>query len=152
MARNWEEIGLSWETANVKSDNAVIAGAQLPVITDYVKLNEALIANGSSLLDLINASNSPRVAAQDVKRRNPDTSGETLREMVWDRLRGTRASSGTRTVTKVVIALPNGARYEGTNRTEFVAAYMAAGVDLGMTADVARKIAETIADTNAHLS
>lgn len=150
MARKWDEMGITWETEVVRTEHGktTLPGAEILTITDHVKFDNALRSVGGSLVDVLNTSNSPRVAAQDVKRKHPDKRGEELRELVWARVSGSRAARSTPTPT---IGLPNGSSYTGTSKVEFLAACMAAGVDIGLPADVARTMAENMATAYMHL-
>lgn len=151
MARNWANMGVSWATETVKLDGKEYAGAEIIQIVDLEKFAAALKAEGGDVMEVLNASNSPRVASQDVKRRGLDTSGEALREKVWMRMIGTRAPRSVVATKVIVITLPNGDTYSGTSRTEYMAAYMAAAVDVGINAERARGIAEKVAATLDHL-
>lgn len=148
MARNWNEAGIVWHTDSVSKKNAAgqlveIAGAQLPEIVDLEKFDTALKAEGGSAIAVFNASNSPTVKAQACKRDNPNESGETLRERVWRTLCGIRNARKGGAV--VVRTLPDGTTFTGTTRMEYVAATMAALVDLGVPAEVARAKAQVAA-------
>lgn len=152
--RNWEELGISWDEGLVKrNDGTTFAGAQLPVIVDLVKWHEALRAAGGDGAHVVNASNSPKVKAQAFKRDNPDWGKEKLREAIWSWMCGQRlaASAPPRVIHVQVLNFPDGKKYEGTSRTDFIAGYMAAGLDVGLPADLARQVAENIAEQNPHL-
>jgi hypothetical protein len=151
MARyNWAEMGLTWTTESVKTDHGktTIAGAEIPTITDLEKFAAALKNAGGNIMDVINASNSPRVMAQDKKRRNPDNTGEALRETVWNGFLGMR---GPRAATIPQIMLANGQTYAGTSAIEFQQAYIASAVDIGLPMEVARTIAAKMAASATHL-
>ena len=149
MARNWEAIGLSWLAEDVSkvfgennaSDKRVVATAQLPVVTDLDKL----AAGGVDILAWLNASNSMRVRAQAIARKNPKADPEKMRELVFSALQGVRMGVAGRTVEIIKRALPDGNFYTGTDENEYRSQYAAALVDKGVDSDVALTIATTVA-------
>lgn len=148
MARNWEDYGIRWHTTTVRRERGTVtrAGAEIPEIVNVDAFAAALSRDGSNLMNVVNASNSPTVRAQSVAR-NSDVVGETLREAVWRAIVGMRSEIRTVTQTKVIMPLPNGTTYDGNDRTEFVAAFMAAALDaMGMAPDQARQLAENMAN------
>ena len=141
------EYGIEWVEETVQkqhgdhaTDRAVLNGkAQIPVVRDLT----AFVAEFSeaAVLGSLDGT-SIRVMAQDVNRRllakgeKPDT----IRAAIINRLRGIRnaGSRGAKVVTKY--ALPDGTFYTGSDLVEYQQAYVAALVDLGTPADVARQI------------
>lgn len=150
MARNWADMGITWHTTTVRREKGTVtrAGAEVPEVVDGEKFAAALVEAGSSLTNVVNASNSPTVRAQAVAR-NTDLVGETLREAVWRAIVGMRSEYTTRTVTveRVVLPLPNGSKYDGNDRMEYMQLWMAAAVDVGMDAGMARVMADSMANT-----
>lgn len=142
--RNWDNYGIAWETETVKKGDKEYVGAEIPTVKDLQKFVSMLKASGGDVVNILNMSNSIRVASQDVKRNNPNIGRDELRERIWNRLSGIRAArSATKTI---VVVLPDGKKYEGTSRVDLIAAYLAAAVDVGIPAEVARGIAERTAE------
>lgn len=151
MARNWDEIGLAWSAESVSrrhgenaSDKSVIGTGQIPVVSDLDKVREHF---GDEVITGALNGTSWRVMAQDVSRRSLEKDikdAETIREAVYNRLRGIRnpAGTSTRTVEVKVYALPNGETYKGTDLAAYQAEYAAALVDQGVPAETAMDIAK----------
>jgi len=150
MARNWNEVGISWSAESVSrrhgenaSDKAVIGTAQIPLVADLDVVRNHF---GDGVITGSLNGTSWRVMAQDVSRRMLEKGtkdAEAIREAVYNRLRGIRnpVMATPRTVEVKVYTLPDGTTYSGTNLAEYQAAYMAALVDQGIPADTARTIA-----------
>lgn len=144
MARNWADLGIEWSEEQVRrqngdnaSDKAALRGtAQIPVVKDLDKFVAHFGAN--CVLGIMDGT-SVRVMAQDVNRRllAKGADAESIREAVYNRLKGVRNAT-IATVREVkVYMLPDGTQYKGSDLTEYKAAAMAALVDLGVPADVA---------------
>src|SRR5512138_48530 len=140
MSRNWEELGIRWESSVVMrqhgdhaSDRRPLGDAQIPVLED----TEKAIANGlgPAILKGVNGT-SWRVMAQDVSRNRLEDGvkdADVIREDVYKRLLSIR-TTGTRVLVKR--NLPNGEVYMGADETEFRQMFAAALVDLGIDADL----------------
>lgn len=151
MERNWNDIGLAWETDEVArrdgpngSDRRVIGLAQIPVCTDLDKVRAHF---GDGVVTGSLNGTSWRVMAQDVSRRGIEArkSDAEIREMVYNRLRGIRNASTGGTRTQFVAPLPDGTKWTGTDATAYQAECMAQFVDNGLDATVARTLAENMA-------
>ena len=148
MARDWNSIGIDWTQEPVSkqagdhaTDRKVIGDAEMPIVKDLT----AFIAEfGEDCVLGIMDGTSLRVMAQDVNRRliPKGDKGETIREAIYNRLRGVRNASRGGVVKEVkVYTLPDGTVYKGTDVTEYQQAYMAALVDAGTPVAVAQTIA-----------
>ena len=139
----WLEEDVSEQAGEHATDRRVLGKAQMPVVKDLTlfvaEYGEAAVLGS---LD----GTSIRVMAQDVNRTGlrKRLSADDIRLRIDGRLRGIRSRSiaGTKTVTQY--PLPGGTFYTGTDNTEYQAAYIAALVDLGTPADVARTVAATM--------
>src|SRR5688572_4781447 len=99
MTRIWADLGLAWVADTVQIQHGDHASdrrehdvlAQLPVVEDIDKAGAA----GIDVLAWVNASNSMRVRAQAIARKaKKGTDTETLRERVYQALKGVRMSGG----------------------------------------------------------
>lgn len=155
MARNWDELGIRWSEETVTRDKDTVAGAQIAVVVDHLKFDAALRTAGSSMVNVLNASSSPRVLSQHQKRygAGKDKRGEELREIVWAALCGARAPATQivveRIVEKRIVTLPNGKTWDGMGgRVGYVSQGMAALVEMGVPAGAAKAAASAAADEN----
>lgn len=147
---NWADRGISWQTEDVSkqhgshaTDKVVIGKAQIPVVTDLEKFRSEY--GDACVLGILDGT-SIRVMAQDVNRTSlaKGLKADEIKARIDARLRGirNRPLGGTTVVTKLVYVLPNGEKYTGTSLVEFQSEYMAALVDAGVPAEVARTLAE----------
>lgn len=150
---NWEARGISWAEEEVSelagehaTDKRSLGMAQIPVVKDLSKF-VAEYGEGAVLGSLDGTS--IRVMAQDVNRTGlrKRLTKEEIRQRIDGRLRGIRARGVPSVKEVTVYALPDGTKYTGTNEAEYQGAYMAALVDQGVDAAVARVIA-----TSQHLA
>lgn len=155
MARNWAELGITWSEENVSRGKETVPGAQIAVVADYQKFDAALKAAGSSMLNVLNASSSPRVLSQNIKRygAGKDKRGEELKEIVWAALCGSRAPSTPVVVEKIVMkrvfTLPNGKTWDGHGgRVAYISMGAAALIDMGVPKAAAMAAATAAADEN----
>lgn len=149
--RNWEDMGISWSEEDVSrqqgphaTDRVVIGKAQIPVVSDLDKFRTHF---GDSVVLGILDGTSIRVQAQDVSRTGiaKGLKVSEIRERMYLRLKGIRnrpLAGEVKTVVKY--PLPGGAFYTGTDLVEYQQQYVAALVDLGTPAEVARTIAGSI--------
>lgn len=146
MARNWDELGIKWSEEQVRrqngdnaSDKAALRGtAQIPVVQDLDKFVAHFGAN--CVLGIMDGT-SIRVMAQDVNRRllAKGADAESIREAVYNRLKGVRNASTPATVRTIVkYPLADGTFYTGTDLTEYKQAALAAYVDKGVPVEVAQ--------------
>lgn len=152
MSRNWEEMGIAWDMSEVATqagdhatDKRTLGSIPVPRLTNIAKA----IASGleNAILTGINGT-SWRVKAQDVGRRalekNHKVDRELLKDAIFARLQSMRvASVGTVRVVREH-RLPDGTLYEGTLEIEFRSETMAQYVDLGVSVEVAQKLAESL--------
>lgn len=148
MARDWAGAGVVWQDETVSkrdASGALVAheGAQVPEITDLGKFATALEADGGDMLAVINASATPRSKSLTVKRDSLDLVGEALREACWRAILGVRGPRGAK---PRVVMLPDGTQWTGAGRVSYVSEFMAACVDIGLDAGVARLAAEQAAN------
>lgn len=136
MSRNWELYGIAFEASTVEYEKKMYP-AEYIVVRDMLKFVGALKAAGCDVMDIINASNSVRVQCQDVCRKNATLGREEKRERMWQRLIGIRSS---RTTTRTIVALPNGATWEGSSMLDLVQTYISIGTGLGLPIDVCRNM------------
>jgi hypothetical protein len=152
---NWEERGIVWIEEEVServgpngSDTRVLGKAQIPQVVDLQKF---VAAYGEGVVLGSLDGTSVRVMAQDVNRTGlrKHLSVEEIRQRIDGRLRGVRARGvpAVKVVEVKVHALPDGTTYSGTDEVEYQQAYLAALVDAGVDAAVARTIA-----TQQHLA
>lgn len=145
---NYDELGIRFDLEEVakqsgdnRSDKVTFHRKAPIVIVENVEKFRA--AFGDDTILAIFDGTSIRVKSQAIARRmlTKGATNEEIEAANVNMLRGVRNATrgGTTTVTKY--ALPNGQFYTGTNETEFQAAYLAALVDAGVPADVARGIA-----------
>jgi hypothetical protein len=143
----YDELGIRFDLEEVakqsgdnRSDKVTFARkAPIVIVTDVTKFREAF---GDETILAVFDGTSIRVKSQAIARRMlaKGATDEAIREANVNMLRGVRnATRGGGTVTKY--ALPNGEFYAGTDVTEFQQLYLAALVDAGVPADVARGIA-----------
>lgn len=153
MARDWNALGIHWTESDVQrqhgdhaTDRAILGKAQIPVLADMDLAKAAGLT--PAILKGVNGT-SWRVMAQDVCRgllEKGIKDVETTRERIYARLLSIRqAGTVVQTVTVVKRPLPDGTMYEGSDENEFRANYMAALIDAGVDANVARTMATTIA-------
>ncbi len=153
--RDYAALGLQFVTETVrktfgpnKSDVRVVTDkAQIGVIVDLDLFRKAFgdefileCADGTSLRVQSQAVNRSEAALAALKKGDV----EAVREMIYDRIKGTRRTSRTTTVEVKVYTLPGGDTYKGADLVEYQSLYAAALVDLGTPADVARSVALTI--------
>ena len=140
--RNWAEIGIAWVDGDVEKGDTklTLCKAQIPMVVDL----DLVIAHfgRDTMRDSINASNSWRVAAQDVARTYISRGGRdvvALRELVYNRLRGIRSAATvtTKVVEVKVYNLPNGTTIKTESLIELQQAFVAAMHDAGVPNDVA---------------
>jgi len=145
-ARNWQEMGIKWLEEKVSrmagTTKVEIRGmAQIPHIENL----ELAIAHfgAERVMEWVNGT-SLRVTAQAVNRANlPEVTGEALRELIYQRMMGTRVRSvGRRTVK--VYTLPNGTQYTGEDLVEYRQLFVAALVDMGVDNEKAIQMATAI--------
>lgn len=147
---NWADRGINWATEDVSkqygdhaSDKQVIGKAQIPVVVD-LELFRAEYGD-ACVLGILDGT-SIRVMAQDVNRTGiaKGMRAEEIRQRIDARLRGirNRPVGSVVVVTKLVYMLPNGEKFTGATLVEFQAEYMAALVDSGVPAEVAKTLAE----------
>lgn len=156
MARNWAEMGIEWSEEVVQRKGATIAGAQIMIVKDLAKFDAALRADGSNLTNVVNASSSVRVASQHTKRdgKGQDMRGEQLREQVYRDIAGLRAPATQVIVEKIVekvvrqITLPNGKAFTGTDRMEYMQAFVAAMIEMKVPLPAAQAAAAAAATEN----
>lgn len=145
---NWDDRGITWMTEEVSkqhgpngSDRTVIGKAQIPQVTDLTKFRAEY--GDACILGILDGT-SIRVMAQDVNRSGlaKGLNPEEIKGRIDARLRGIRnRPTGGVTKTIMVYTLPNGQRYTGTSLVEYQQGYLAALVDAGIPADVARNLA-----------
>lgn len=160
MERNWEEIGIVWDTDEVArgtgNDKRVIGIAQLPVIDDLDKFVQHF--GTAAVIGPLNGT-SHRVQAQAVARREieknlakppaarmeRDRFAEHLREQVYLMLRGIRATPSR--ATQVFVApLPDGSTWRGNEVDEYERSAAAMYVDSGVPSALALTLAKNAAD------
>jgi hypothetical protein len=139
----WMEEEVSEQAGDHATDRRVLGKAQMPVVKDL----SAFVAEygEAAVLGSLDGT-SIRVMAQDVNRTGlrKRLSSDDIRLRIDGRLRGIR-TRGVATPKEVkVYPLPGGQEYKGTNEVEYQQAYIAALVDLGTPADVARTIASSM--------
>ena len=160
MARNWEDVGLTWIPGRVSrrhgandSDKTPLGYGPIPQLTDTDKAIGAGL--GSSIMAGVNGT-SWRVTAQDVIRSHieanranitarldnlPDASSDdALKERIFARLQGLR-SAGVSVREVLVAPLPDGTQWKGNDVTEYEQLYAAGLVDAGVDAALALGIA-----------
>lgn len=136
----WVEEPVSEQAGDHATDRRVLGNAQMPVVKDL----SAFVAEygEAAVLGSLDGT-SIRVMAQDVNRTGlrKRLGADEIRLRIDGRLRGIRSRSvaSVKEVTKY--PLPGGTFYTGTDNTEYQASYMAALVDIGTPADVAKTIA-----------
>ena len=146
----WANYGMTWETEKVskqagpnKSDRVAFHTlAQLPKIEDFSKFETHF--GKPAVLAMLNASNSIRVRAQAINRARleaGDKATETLRNCVYNAMRGVRASASPIQVR--VYTLPNGELFNGSDVVEYQQLYAAALVEAGVPANIATALAST---------
>jgi hypothetical protein len=145
---NYDELGIRFDLEEVakqsgdnRSDKVTFARkAPIVIVTDVTKFRESF---GDETILAVFDGTSIRVKSQAIARRMlaKGANDEAIREANVNMLRGVRNATrgGTTVVTKY--ALPNGQTYSGTNETEYQAEYLAALVDAGVPAEIARTIA-----------
>jgi hypothetical protein len=154
----WEDIGVAWKQQPVHSRpdrNAsqkivVDPAAELMVLMDTDKFraaygDEPILAGCNGTSWDVTGERICRTHGKLVKagKAAPWTVDEK-RIAVLSAIIGLRTATGatrTITVTVVVMQLPNGERYEGTDPIEWAQLFIAAGTEMGLTVDVARTIA-----------
>lgn len=146
---DWTARGISWAEEDVSkqhgdhaTDRVVIGKAQIPVVQDLAKFTAEY--GEPCVLGILDGT-SIRVMAQDVNRSGlaKGLKVEEIRQRIDARLRGVRnrpLAGPTKTV--LVYMLPNGEKFAGTTLVEFQQQYLAALVDQGVGAQVARTIAQ----------
>ena len=147
MSRNWEELGISWETETVRhqagdhaTDKVTLGEAQIAVVTDLDLFKAAV---GEEVILKIMDGTSIRVMAQDVGRRMLKAGSkniEAMREAVYNRILGQRNSGGPRIREGKVYPRPKGGTYKGTDAVEYQQTYLSELVDLGTPLAVAQSI------------
>lgn len=145
---DWALRGISWVTEDVSkqhgdhaTDRVVIGKAQIPVVSDLDAFRKEY--GDACILGILDGT-SIRVMAQDVNRSGlaKKLSADEIRQRIDARLRGIRNRSLGGTVKEVTVyLLPNGEKWTGTDETSYQAEYMAALVDAGVDAAVARTLA-----------
>lgn len=148
---NWTTIGIVWESSIVreeisKGQHRELGHAEIPTVTDLAIFRANVPEADSIILATLNSGrNSWRVQAQDVARRAFEKglkpTREELQTLVWNRIKGLRNSPVAAPKT---YPLPGGEKYAGSDLTEYRAAYMAALVDLGTPAELAKTIVSNI--------
>ena len=151
MSRNWEELGISWETETVRhqagdhaTDKVTLGEAQIAVVVDLDLFKAAV---GPETILKIMDGTSIRVMAQDVGRRMLKAGSknvEAMREAVYNRILGQRNAGGVRVKEVKVYPLPGGEKYTGTDLVEYQQAYLAGLVDAGVSIDAARMVVATL--------
>jgi hypothetical protein len=143
-------MGIRFDTEEVSkqrgdhaSDRVVIGNGQIAVVTDLVKFEAAL---PGVILGCLNGT-SIRVMCQDVSRRCIEKgvkAADAIQAAIMLRLKGVRASGGTRVIEKIVpkYSLPDGTFYSGADETEYQQLYAGALVDAGVPATAALSIAQ----------
>lgn len=146
---DWAARGITWAEEEVskvfgennQSDKRVIGLAQIPVVVDLDLFRKEY--GDACVLGILDGT-SIRVMAQDVSRTGltKGIAKEEIRARVDARLRGVRNRPTGGTVTKEVLVylLPNGQKFEGSTLVEYQQQYIAALVDAGVDAAVAKTL------------
>jgi hypothetical protein len=139
----WVEEDVSEQAGDHATDRRVLGKAQMPVVKD---LSKFVAEYGEQCVLGSLDGTSIRVMAQDVNRTGlrKRISADEIRSRIDARLRGVRSRAIVGTKEVKVYPLPGGAFYKGTDEVEYQAAYIAALVDMGTPADVARTIASSM--------
>lgn len=154
----WDERGIAWTLEDVRSQNGgdnasdkvVVGKGPIPTLVNVDKaikagLGEAIVAgiNGTSW----------RVKAQDVIRSTAKAKDgraqlrdvDAMKEKVYARLLSMRSVAVRTQVVEVKVRnLPGGIKYTGADEAEFRQLYVAALVDLGVPADNAMAVAQSV--------
>lgn len=151
-------FGLTWVTDTVNKQpggngaqkTTVSTDAQILTLVDVTAFLDNF-PNGGEILKGIANGTSLKVLAQGINRDNPTKSIEWRRTAILNRFLGVRNSPTVVKVVEKIVevtvvkhSLPGGATYEGTDLTEYQAAYIAALVDMGVEVSVAQGIASNI--------
>jgi hypothetical protein len=155
MSRNWAELGISWEIAEVckrvggdtDASKQVVGTCVVPIVVDLATFRAQF--PDLSDTDFLGASSSITVKAQDVCRREgiittDPAKLEALKEKVWARLQGVR-SVGVRKPSTPKRPLPDNTFYTGTDEVEYRQLWISGQVDLGVPVEVAKLVAANIA-------
>lgn len=138
MKRDWAAIGIRWDDGIVKTDEGQKTHrATIPTFVDYDKLAEHL--GKGRIVGLLNASNSPRVAVQEMNR----TASEKGHGFEWVQERFYLWLTAQRATAQMVHLYPDGEKYFGTDEQEYRATYAAKLTDMGVDGAKALDIATT---------
>lgn len=151
--RNWDAIGIRWDDSkdvhrqagDHATDRISLGAGQVPQLYDLDVFMSSVSNARELILGGMNGGQSWRVAAQDVSRSAYETGtkdAETIRERVWNRIQGIRATGGGSTKR---YALPGGTFWTGSDLVEYRDAYFEALV--AASPDIPKALANQIVGT-----
>lgn len=144
----WADWGLTILVEQVSEQSGPNATSKVitndrALIPDLTDLDKFITEFGKEKIESFVNGTSLRVIAQRVNRQNAKKPDAEVEQALLNAIRGVRAAA-TRTVTVVKMSLPDNTFYTGSDEAEYQAAYAAALVDLGVEAEKALAIAETL--------